>query len=258
MSTKYILALDQGTTSSRAILFDSSGQVVSMAKKEFRQLYPRPGWVEHDPLEIWLSQMSVISEATARAGIEGRDIVALGITNQRETAVVWERHTGKPVYNAIVWQDRRTADICDALIADGLDGMIQNRTGLVPDAYFSATKIKWIIDNVPGVKQKATEGDLCFGTVDSWLLWKLTGGPGKGIHATDVSNASRTMLYNIQTLEFDRNLQSKTQFPNREEKPILQFLPELIPKRLFSSLHCFRFEQRNKKDPRLRLSQSLR
>jgi len=206
MNSKYILALDQGTTSSRAILFDERGQVVSMAKKEFRQLYPRPGWVEHDPLEIWSSQMSVITEATARAGIEGRDILALGITNQRETAVLWNRHTGKPVYNAIVWQDRRTADVCDKLIDDGLEGMIQSRTGLIPDAYFSATKIKWIIDNVPGVKQKAVEGDLCFGTVDSWLLWKLTGGPGKGLHATDVSNASRTMLFNIKTLEWDDEL----------------------------------------------------
>ncbi|MBN1387902.1 MAG: glycerol kinase GlpK [Bacteroidales bacterium] len=215
MRTKYILALDQGTTSSRAILFDDRGQVVSMAKKEFRQLYPRSGWVEHDPLEIWSSQMSVISEATARAGIEGRDIVALGITNQRETAVIWDRHTGKPVYNAIVWQDRRTADICDGLINDGLDGLIQSRTGLVPDAYFSATKIRWIIDNIPGVKQKATEGDLCFGTVDSWLLWKLTGGPGKGIHATDVSNASRTMLYNINTLEWDDELHKLFNIPRK-------------------------------------------
>ncbi|MEA1887027.1 MAG: glycerol kinase GlpK [Bacteroidota bacterium] len=206
MDKKYILALDQGTTSSRAILFDSRGQVVSMAKKEFRQVYPRPGWVEHDPLEIWSSQMSVISEVTARAGVEGRDILALGITNQRETAVLWDRRTGKPVYNAIVWQDRRTADICDKLIDDGLDGMIQNRTGLVPDAYFSATKIKWMIDNVPRARQKAMEGDLCFGTVDSWLLWKLAGGPGKGLHATDITNASRTMLYNIKTLEWDDDM----------------------------------------------------
>lgn len=206
MDKKYILSLDQGTTTSRAILFDNKGRVVSMAKKEFRQIYPRPGWVEHDPLEIWSSQMSVISEVTARAGVEGRDILALGITNQRETAVLWDRRTGKPVYNAIVWQDRRTADICDKLIDDGLDQMIQKRTGLIPDAYFSATKIKWMIDNVPGARKKAMEGDLCFGTVDSWLLWKLTGGPGKGHHATDITNASRTMLYNIRTLEWDDDL----------------------------------------------------
>ncbi|MBS0010862.1 MAG: glycerol kinase GlpK [Bacteroidales bacterium] len=206
MKAKYILALDQGTTSSRAILFDYRGQIVSMARKEFSQIYPRAGWVEHDPMEIWSSQMSVISELRARAGISAREIMALGITNQRETAVIWDRHTGKPVYNAIVWQDRRTADICDKLIEDGLEKMIRDRTGLIPDAYFSATKIQWMMDNIPGLKQKAMNGDLCFGTVDSWLLWKLTGGPGKGVHATDVSNASRTMLYNIKTLEWDNEL----------------------------------------------------
>ncbi len=206
MDRKYILALDQGTTNSRAILFDESGQVAGQAKKEFRQIYPEQGWVEHDPLEIWSSQMSVITEAIARTGIEGRDIIALGITNQRETAVVWDRYTGKPLYNAIVWQDRRTADICDKLINDGMDKMIQKRTGLIPDAYFSATKLQWILQNIPGAKQKAASGGLCFGTVDSWLLWKLTGGTQRGIHATDVSNASRTMLFNINTLEWDNEL----------------------------------------------------
>jgi len=215
MNKKYILALDQGTTSSRAILFDDRGQMVSRAKKEFRQVYPEPGWVEHDPFDIWSSQMSVISEATAKAGIEGRDILALGITNQRETAVLWDRHTGKPVYNAIVWQDRRTADICDKLIADRLEGMIQSRTGLVPDAYFSATKIMWMLDKLPGVRQKAMDGDLCFGTVDSWLLWKLTGGPGKGLHATDVTNAGRTMLFNIKTLEWDGELLKLFNIPEK-------------------------------------------
>ena len=206
MNPKYILALDQGTTSSRAILFDKDGKIVSQARKEFRQIYPAPGLVEHDPFEIWSSQMSVISEVIAQAGIESRDILALGITNQRETVILWDKKTGKPVYNAIVWQDRRTADICDRLINDGLDTLIQKRTGLVPDAYFSATKIKWILDNIPGVRHKAMEGDICFGTVDSWLLWKLTGGPGRGVHATDVSNASRTMLYNINTLEWDNEM----------------------------------------------------
>ncbi|MFP4489711.1 MAG: glycerol kinase GlpK [Bacteroidales bacterium] len=206
MDTGYILALDQGTTSSRAILFDHSGRIRSQAKKEFTQFYPRPGWVEHDPLELWSSQMSVISEVTARAGIEGRDIKALGITNQRETTIVWDRKTGAPVYNAIVWQDRRTAEVCDRLIADGLEQMIQKRTGLVPDAYFSATKLQWILKNVPGVRTRAAAGELCFGTVDSWLLWKLTGGAGGGLHATDVTNASRSMLFNIHTLEWDDEL----------------------------------------------------
>lgn len=215
MKSKYILALDQGTTSSRAILFDGQGKMVSQAKKEFRQIYPRPGWVEHDPLELWSSQLSVISEVRAKAGIEGRDILALGITNQRETALIWDRHTGRPVHNALVWQDRRTAEHCDRLIADGLEGMIQGRTGLVPDAYFSATKIKWMLDNVPGLKQKARDGDICFGTVDSWLLWNLTGGPGRGVHATDVTNASRTMLFNIKTLEWDDELLKLFNIPRR-------------------------------------------
>lgn len=215
MKSKYILALDQGTTSSRAILFDGQGKMVSQAKKEFRQIYPRPGWVEHDPLELWSSQLSVISEVRAKAGIEGRDILALGITNQRETALMWDRHTGRPVHNALVWQDRRTAEHCDRLIADGLEGMIQGRTGLVPDAYFSATKIRWMLDNVPGLKQKARDGDICFGTVDSWLLWNLTGGPGRGVHATDVTNASRTMLFNIKTLEWDDELLKLFDIPRR-------------------------------------------
>jgi len=220
MSAGYILSLDQGTTSSRAVLFDKEGVISSMAKKEFRQLYPEPGRVEHDPLEIWSSQASVISEVLAQAGIEGRDIRALGITNQRETTIVWDRQTGRPLYNAIVWQDRRTASVCDKLIADGLSAMIQGRTGLIPDAYFSATKLGWILDNVAGARQKAHAGELCFGTVDSWLLWKLTGGPGKGLHATDISNASRTMLYNIHTLEWDDELLKLFNIPR-------QIMPEV-------------------------------
>lgn len=206
MSDKYILALDQGTTGSRAILFNREGQIVSESRKEFTQIYVKPGWVEHDPMELWSSQLSVISAVTARSGIEGRDIVAVGITNQRETTIIWDRKTGEPVYNAIVWQDRRTAAACEKLEKDGYGNMIQKRTGLIPDAYFSATKIAWILNNVRGVRSRASSGELCFGTVDSWLLWKLTGGVNGGIHATDITNASRTMLYNIHTLEWDEEL----------------------------------------------------
>ncbi|MCF8224160.1 MAG: glycerol kinase GlpK [Bacteroidales bacterium] len=206
MSDKYILALDQGTTGSRAILFNREGQIVSESRKEFTQIYVKPGWVEHDPMELWSSQLSVISAVTARSGIEGRDIVAVGITNQRETTIIWDRKTGEPVYNAIVWQDRRTAAACEKLEKDGYGNMIQKRTGLIPDAYFSATKIAWILNSVRGLRSRASAGELCFGTVDSWLLWKLTGGVNGGIHATDITNASRTMLYNIHTLEWDEEL----------------------------------------------------
>lgn len=200
---KYILALDQGTSSSRAIVFDDLGHIVSSSQKEFTQIFPRPGWVEHNPMEIWSSQASVIAEAITSIDINGENIAAIGITNQRETTVVWDAETGEPVYNAIVWQDRRTSELCDALKKDGRADLIRSKTGLIIDAYFSATKILWILENVPGARQRAEEGKLRFGTVDSWLIWMLTRG---GVHVTDVSNASRTMLFNIHTLEWDKEL----------------------------------------------------
>src|SRR5246127_3711375 len=200
---QYILALDQGTTSSRAIVFDHKGQIRSVAQKEFTQIFPQPGWVEHDPNEIWSSQASVAAEATVKMGINGTHIKAIGITNQRETTIVWDRITGEPVYNAIVWQDRRTAAFCDQLKKDGHSELIRSKTGLVIDAYFSGSKIRWILDNVPGARAKAKAGELAFGTVDSWLVWKFTRGQ---VHATDVTNASRTMLFNIRTLEWDDEL----------------------------------------------------
>ncbi|WP_374554332.1 glycerol kinase GlpK [Aquitalea pelogenes] len=203
MKNQFILALDQGTTSSRAILFNQAGDIVSLAQKEFRQIYPQPGWVEHDPQEIWGGQAGVAAEAVAKAGIDGRSIAAIGITNQRETTIVWDRETGLPVYNAIVWQDRRTAAFCDQLKERGLADIIRSKTGLLVDAYFSGSKIKWILDNVPGARARAEAGKLAFGTVDSWLIWNFTHGK---VHVTDVSNASRTMLYNIHTLEWDAEL----------------------------------------------------
>ena len=201
---QYILALDQGTTSSRAIIFDKKGSIVSSAQKEFTQFFPQSGWVEHDANEIWSTQFGVAAEAISKAGLSAENIAAIGITNQRETTIVWDRNTGVPVYNAIVWQDKRTASFCDELKAKGLDKMIQEKTGLIIDAYFSATKVKWILDNVAGAREKANKGELCFGTVDSWLLWNLTKGQ---VHATDVSNASRTMMCNIHTLQWDGELQ---------------------------------------------------
>ncbi len=200
---KYILTLDQGTTSSRAILFNNNGKIASLAQKEFKQFYPKPGWVEHDPMEIWSSQASVITEAVLKENLKADEIAAIGITNQRETTVVWDRETGVPVYNAIVWQDRRTSEQCDILKEKGVDEIIRKKTGLVLDAYFSATKIQWILKNVPGIKEKAAQGKLAFGTVDSWLIWNLTEGK---LHITDVTNASRTMLFNINTLEWDEEL----------------------------------------------------
>ena len=200
---KYILSLDQGTTSSRAVLFDENRNMTAIAQREFTQHFPKEGWVEHDPMEIWSSQYSVVTEAVAKSGIDPADIAAVGITNQRETAIVWERSTGKPVYNAIVWQCRRTAPLIEKLKADGLSDMIREKTGLVPDAYFSATKIRWILDNVEGARAKAENGELLFGTVDTWLIWKLTGGK---THAIDRTNASRTMLYNINSCEWDSDL----------------------------------------------------
>jgi glycerol kinase len=199
----FILALDQGTTSSRAIIFDHSGLPVATAQKEFTQFYPKPGWVEHDPDEIWSTQAGVALEAITKARLESVNIAAIGITNQRETTVVWNRKTGKPVYNAIVWQDRRTADFCEQLKSDGQGPMILEKTGLIIDAYFSATKIRWVLDNVKDARRLAEDGQLIFGTIDSWLVWNLTQGQ---LHITDVSNASRTMLFNIQTLRWDEDL----------------------------------------------------
>ena len=206
----YLLSLDQGTTSSRAILFDNEQNIVAMAQKEFTQLYPRAGWVEHNPMEIYSSQYSVMMEAVTESGIDVREIAAIGITNQRETTIVWDKKTGRPVYNAIVWQCRRTAEICDELRARGLEKYIKESTGLVLDAYFSATKIKWILDNVEGARERAERGELLFGTVDTWLLWKLTNG---AVHATDYTNASRTMLYNIHTLQWDERLLRELDIP---------------------------------------------
>lgn len=200
---KYILSLDQGTTSSRAIIFDKQGAIISTAQKEFTQLFPEPGWVEHDAGEIWSTQLGVATEAVLKAGLTVQDIAAIGITNQRETVVVWDRDTHQPICNAIVWQDRRTASYCDELKKEGTDRIIKEKTGLVTDAYFSGTKVKWILDNVEGARDKAQKGELCFGTIDSWLLWKLTNGK---VHATDVTNASRTLLYNIHTLQWDKDL----------------------------------------------------
>ena len=200
---QYILALDQGTRSSRAIVFDEKGTTCAVAQREFRQIFPQSGWVEHDPHEIWSSQASVIAEAITTLDINGLNIAGIGITNQRETTIVWDSETEEPIYNAIVWQDRRTSDYCDELKKQGVTDMIRQKTGLIIDAYFSATKIKWILDNVPGARKRAEKGKLLFGTVDTWLIWRLTRGE---VHVTDVSNASRTMLFNINTLEWDQEL----------------------------------------------------
>ncbi|NOX87150.1 MAG: glycerol kinase GlpK [Chlorobi bacterium] len=219
----YILSLDQGTTSSRAVIYDHDGKICSVAQKEFRQIFPNPGWVEHDPVEIWSSQMAVASEAIAKMGILPQSLTAIGITNQRETTIVWERKTGKPVYNAIVWQDRRTAGYCDELIKSGKSGFIKQKTGLEVDAYFSATKIKWILDHVPGARKKAIKGELAFGTVDSWLIWNLTFGNS---HLTDVTNASRTMVFNIHDLQWDDELLELFDIPR-------EMLPEVNPSSCF-------------------------
>ncbi len=203
MAAHYILALDQGTTSSRSLVVDKKGAIIGQAQKEFRQIFPQPGWVEHDANEIWSTQFGTMAEAIAQAGITTKQVSAIGITNQRETTVVWDKLSGQPIYNAIVWQDRRTAAFCDELKAAGLAGTIQEKTGLIIDAYFSATKLKWILDHTPGAREKAVKGELAFGTVDSWLTWKLTNGD---VHVTDVSNASRTMLFNIHSLQWDEEL----------------------------------------------------
>ncbi|OYD77376.1 UNVERIFIED_ORG: glycerol kinase [Burkholderia sp. CF145] len=219
MQDQYILALDQGTTSSRAMLFDRKGNVVSVAQKEFKQIYPHPGWVEHDPQEIWATQAGVAAEAVTHAGLNGTSIAAIGITNQRETTIVWDRETGHPIYNAIVWQDRRTADFCDQLKAQGLEQTFRAKTGLPIDSYFSATKIRWILDNVDGAREKARQGKLAFGTVDSWLVWNFT---KHELHITDVTNASRTMLFNIHTLQWDDELLDALDIPR-------SMLPEVRP-----------------------------
>lgn len=233
---KYILALDQGTTSSRAIFFDQEGQIISAAQKEFRQIYPQPGWVEHDPDDIWGTQIGVASEAMARAGASPRDIAAIGVTNQRETTLIWDRATGRPIYNAIVWQCRRTAPHCEQLKAAGHGERIKARTGLVIDAYFSGTKAAWILDNVPGARARAERGELAFGTVDTWLIWNLTGGR---VHATDVSNASRTMLYNINNGDWDEELLSILRVPRAllpEVKPSSALYGESIPELLGAAI----------------------
>lgn len=210
MSKKYVLALDQGTTSSRAIIFDDQSNIVAVAQKEFTQIFPKPGWVEHDAEEIWGTQIGVAAEALAKAGLRGDEIAAIGITNQRETTVVWDAATGKPVYNAIVWQSRQTMDICDALKAKGLADSFRQKTGLVIDAYFSGTKVKWILDNVAGAREKAEKGELRFGTIDTWLIWKLTSGQ---VHVTDYSNASRTLMYNIRELKWDEEILAELTVP---------------------------------------------
>ncbi|HSE97012.1 MAG TPA: glycerol kinase GlpK, partial [Blastocatellia bacterium] len=219
MANEYILALDQGTTSSRAILFDRTGRPAHIAQQEFEQLYPQPGWVEHHPEEIWLSQLNAAQRLLRESSIRPDQIAGIGITNQRETTIIWDRETGEPIYNAIVWQCRRTADECDRMKADGLDEIFQQRAGLVLDAYFSGTKIKWLLDNVEGARALAERGRLAFGTVDSWLIWKLTGGR---VHATDPSNASRTLLFNIGSGDWDNHLLAALDVP-------ASILPHLAP-----------------------------
>ena len=219
----YLLALDQGTSSSRSIVFDAQGHIVALAQQELPQIYPRPGWVEHDPMEIWRTQLATAREALAKAGLKAADIRALGITNQRETTVVWNRKTGQPIHHAIVWQDRRAEATCAQLRQDGKADLIQAKTGLLVDAYFSGTKLKWLLDNVPQARQQAARGELAFGTIDSWLMWQLTGG---GLHATDVTNASRTMLFNVHTNSWDADLLALLDIPEG-----------LMPRVLPSSTH---------------------
>lgn len=219
MEKKYIVALDQGTTSSRAVVFDKEGNIVTVSQKEFTQIFPKPGWVEHDPMEIWACQSGVMREAIEKMSIRASEIAAIGITNQRETTIVWDKNTGKPIYNAIVWQCRRTSKICDELKSKNLESVIKEKTGLIIDAYFSATKIKWILDNVKGAREKAERGELLFGTVDTWLIWKLT---NKKVHVTDYSNASRTMMFNINELKWDEDILRELDIP-------MSMLPEVKP-----------------------------
>ena len=215
----YILALDQGTTSSRVLLFDEEQNILAVNQREFSQIYPHEGWVEHDAMEIWSSQYGVMVELLAQTGISPKEIAAIGITNQRETTILWDKSTGRPIYNAIVWQCRRTAPLVDRLVADGMEEHIRQATGLLPDAYFSGTKIKWILDHVEGARDKAKRGEILFGTVDTWLLWKLTNGK---VHATDYTNASRTMLYDIHKLDWDDELLKALDIPRA-------MLPEVRP-----------------------------
>lgn len=219
MKKKYVMALDQGTTSSRCIIYDREGRIISVSQKEFRQIYPREGWVEHDGEEIYRTQLQVASEALFKGGLRASDIDSIGITNQRETTIVWDKETGKPVYNAIVWQCRRTADFCDSLRREGLEKEYKEKTGLLIDPYFSATKIQWILENVPGAREKAQAGKLLFGTVETWIIWNLTGGK---VHVTDYSNASRTMLFNIHELKWDRDIMQRFDIPEC-------MLPEPVP-----------------------------
>ena len=216
---KYVMALDQGTTSSRCILFNKEGEICSIAQREFEQLFPQPGWVEHDPMEIWSIQMGVAAEAMSKVGVSGEEIAAIGITNQRETTIVWERDTGKPVYNAIVWQCRRTSEMIDKLKEEGFDTFIREKTGLIPDAYFSGTKLKWILDHIPGARERAKNKELLFGTVDTWLIWNLT---NRKVHVTDYTNASRTMLFDIHKLRWDEEILDKLEIPK-------EMLPEVKP-----------------------------
>ena len=216
---EYLMAFDQGTTSSRCIIFDKSGSIKSVAQKEFTQIFPQPGWVEHDPTEIWASQISVAGEAMAKISVDAGEVAAIGITNQRETTIIWDKSTGKPVYNAIVWQCRRTSEYCDSLKSSGFDKVIKEKTGLVADAYFSATKVRWVLENIPGARKKAEEGNLLFGTVDTWLIWNLSRGK---IHVTDYSNASRTMMFNIRTLDWDDEILKELNIPR-------QMLPDVRP-----------------------------
>ena len=209
---KYVMALDQGTTSSRCILFDKKGNICSVAQKEFEQIYPKPGWVEHDPMEIWASQLSVATEAISKIGASADEIASIGITNQRETTVVWNRETGMPIYNAIVWQCRRTAERIDQLKEDGLTDYVKETTGLIPDAYFSASKVAWILDHVEGARKQAENGDLAFGTIDTWLIWNLTRGE---VHATDYTNASRTMMFDIHKLDWDQKILDYFKIPKK-------------------------------------------
>jgi glycerol kinase len=219
MAAKYVIALDQGTTSSRAVVFSEAGEIIGIAQQEFRQVFPQPGWVEHDPDEILKTQLHTFSRVVQEHGIAPNDIAAIGITNQRETAVIWDRKTGRPVYNAIVWQDKRTADLCEALKREGWEEYVRNNTGLVIDSYFSATKIQWILNHVEGIRERAEKGELAFGTIDTWLIWNMTGGK---VHVTDYTNASRTMLYNIRTLQWDDTLLQALQIPR-------SLLPEVRP-----------------------------
>lgn len=228
VSGQYVMALDQGTTSSRCILFDRQGNICSMAQREFTQIFPKPGWVEHDPMEIWSTQIGVAAQAMGKIGAAAKDIAAIGITNQRETTIVWERETGKPVYHAIVWQCRRTADRIDRLKAKGLEEMIRERTGLIPDAYFSATKIAWILDHVEQGRERAKRGELLFGTVDTWLIWNLTGGK---VHVTDYTNASRTMLFDIHRLVWDQEILDELDIPR-------EMLPEVRPSSCVYGVTC--------------------